>query len=108
MKVQFQSAMTCAIFQHSRELSAKQGKYLDVKLEPGRIGELPEAKEWPAFGRFLIEVNMTNLFRTTGCNSNYNQVEGGHAAPFVDIALDDPRLRPSEAACANAGEDSFA
>ncbi len=75
-----------------------------MKLEPERIGELPEAKEWPALGAFLVDLNKTNLFRTTGCNSNYNQVEGGHAAPFVDVALDDPRLRPSEEACAQMRE----
>jgi len=104
MEVRFEGEMVCAIFQHSRDISAKQGKYVDMKLEPERIGELPEAKEWPALGEFLVAVNMTNLFRTTGCSSNYDQVEGGHAAPFVDVALDDPRLRPSEEACAQMRE----
>jgi len=104
MKVHFEEEMVCAIFQHSRDVSAKQGKYIDVKLEPQRISELPEAKEWPALGSFLVDLNKTNLFRTTGCNSNYNQVEGGHAAPFVDVALDDLRLRPSEEACAQMRE----
>lgn len=99
MHVRFEEEMVCAIFQHSRDISEKQGKYIDAKLEPERIGELPEAREWPALGEFLLGINRTNLFRTTGCNSNYDEVEGGHAAPFVDIALDDPRLRLSEEAC---------
>ena len=34
MEVRFEEEMVCAIFQHSRDLSAKQGKYVDMKLEP--------------------------------------------------------------------------
>ena len=104
MQVRFEEEMVCAIFQHSRDISEKQGKYIDVKLEPERIGELPEAKEWPALGQLLNGINRTNLFRTTGCNSNYDEVPGGHAAPFVDVALDDPRLRHSEEACSKLRE----
>jgi hypothetical protein len=104
MRVQFREEMVCSIFQHGRDISAKQGKYVDLKLEPERVGELPEAKEWPALAEFLAQLNMTNVFRTTGCNSNDDQVPGGHAAPFVDVALDDPRLRTSEEACAQMRE----
>src|SRR5262245_645985 len=104
MQVRFEEEMVCAIYQHSRDISEKQGKFVDVKLEPDRIGELPEAKEWPAMGEFLVAVNRTNLFRTTGCNSNNNPVAGGHAAPFVDIAIDDTRLSHSEEACSKMRE----
>lgn len=50
-----------------KDVSTTRGKYIDLKNEPGRAVELPEAREWPAFGDFIEAINRCPAFRTAGC-----------------------------------------
>src|SRR5688500_14842802 len=97
MRVRQNEEMHCRINQHNRELSAQQGKYIDLKAEPDRACELPEAKDWPALGAFTSSLNRCPLFATTGCTAAGKTV-GGHEAPFVDISFADRELAGSEVA----------
>jgi len=95
MKVRYNQEMTCGVYQHNRDISAHQGQWIDLKQFPERAGEMPEAKAWPALGKFVADINRDTPFRTTGCTA-HGKTPGGHNAPFVDIAFDDVRLRGSE------------
>jgi len=92
MKVQFNDQMSCQITQQNRDINAQQGKYVDLKESPERVMELPEARDWPQFGKFIADLNRVPGYRTTGCTSK-GKTEGGHEAPFVDITFDDEELR---------------
>jgi hypothetical protein len=96
MQVRFEQLMSCQINQFNREISAKQGMYVDLKQHPTAIHTLPEAKEWPKFGQFIGDLNVRTPFQTTGCMASGN-TPGGHKAPFVDVAFADG-LRFSEEA----------
>jgi hypothetical protein len=92
--VRFNEVMACQVRQFSNDVSANQGRYLDLKLHPEQATELPEAREWPALGEFIAAVNMTDGFRTSGCMAS-GVTPGGHPAPYVDIYLDQPLTRKS-------------
>lgn len=85
---------SCRIQQHSYDKSANQGRYIDLKTEPNRTCELPEAREWAELGEFIESVNRLPQFRTCGCMAS-GSTPGGHAAPFVDISFDHVDLRQS-------------
>jgi hypothetical protein len=95
--VKFNEAMSCQVRQFSEDVSASQGRYLDLKLHPEQAAELPEAKEWPALGAFIGAVNKCDGFRTSGCMVAGN-TPGGHPAPYVDIYLDNHATRVSPSA----------
>lgn len=97
MIVRFNNQTTCQVNQHNRDISAHQGRYIDLKQYPERANELPEAKEWPALGAFVEAVNRCRTFRTSGCTAS-GATEGGHDAPFVDIAFADSLVQLSPAA----------
>jgi hypothetical protein len=95
MLVEFNEVMACQVRQFTNNVSANQGKYLDLKRDPDRAAELPEAKEWPAFGNFIAAINTCEGFRTSGCMVN-GLTPGGHPAPYVDVFFDNAKVRASQ------------
>lgn len=101
--VRVNNSMTCEIRQHNNDISIHQGKYIDLKEQPERANELPEAKEWPELGAFVAAINKCNEFRTCGCTAS-GITEGGYEAPFVDIAFQDTRVQNSPNAIQNLSQ----
>jgi hypothetical protein len=87
MIVRLNERSTCDVFQTEKDVSAKRGKYIDLKKQPERANELPETKEWPAFGAFLEALNRCEAIRTAGCSLD-GESPSGEIAPFVEIVLD--------------------
>jgi hypothetical protein len=100
MIVRFNTTPYC-VQQYAEDVSDKQGKYIDLKQQPERASELPEANEWPAFGDFLEQINRCEAFRTVGCSLDCpfdcDAPDDGQA-PFVEIALDHEMIRNSREA----------
>lgn len=98
MRVCFNTSMSCSVIQRNKDVSATRGRYRDLKAEPEKAHELPEASDWPALGSFIEEINRCEAFRTTGCMA-MGVTPGGHSAPYVDVAFADTMVCKSPAVC---------
>jgi len=90
MRVRLANEDSCVV-QSEKGVDGEQGPHLDLKMYPERADEIPEAKAWPALGRFVEAINRTATFQTTCCNDRGRDC--GHKAAFVALDFDDPRLR---------------
>ena len=86
MKVINDTTMSCHVNQQSTERPEGEGSHIDLKLQPKRVGELPESQDWPQLGQFIASINKIKLFRTTGSKA-CGHTPGGYDDPFVDIAF---------------------
>ncbi len=99
MRVTFEPGRQAFVDLRARLAKPAQGRRINLKHEPDRSAELPEAVEWPALGEFVGQVNRRSLFQTTGCKAS-SRTPGGLAHPFVDLAFSDEVLAHSEKAYA--------
>jgi hypothetical protein len=85
------SKKPCYLYQFDTDQHADWGKYIDLKSEPDRSSELPEVKEWPAFGDFLRDINRCEAVRTVGCGLNAPMPDDRKfRLPFVEVVLNHP------------------
>jgi hypothetical protein len=55
---------------HREVEDAGGASYIDLKREPQRIGEIPEAKQWPSLHRLLMQLNAPeSRLMSTGCGA---------------------------------------
>lgn len=76
-----------------------QGRSVNLKHEPDRAAELPEAVAWPALGELVKQINQRSMFQTTGWKASGRKTDG-LAHPFVDLAFADEASAHSEKAYA--------
>ncbi len=95
MNVAVNQEMVCQVSLRKQAASEHEGAFVDLKKSPERVLELPEARDWPAFGKFLADINRLADWRTSGSKA-IGKTPGGHDAPFVDVAFCDPVVAQSE------------
>lgn len=99
MQVTINPEMSCdVVLREQGAWEGKEGPYVDLKQNPHDLYKLPEAKQWPELGTFLLGVNALPLFRTSGCKA-MGETPGGYGDPFVDISFADIALAKSELTC---------
>ncbi len=97
MLVRLSTSTPCCMELHAKAIAANLARQLNRKSHPEKSREPSDARGWPAFADFLREINKCSVFCTCGCNISSSAHRDG-AAPFVDIAFSDARLRNSPTA----------